>query len=75
MISEVFVDGLEAKPIICGAVALDAKKRVGRFRYGLSYLNWPDAFALDPINFSQSMRFALKPVEVCKVIAQVKALN
>lgn len=46
----VFVDGLEKKPIICGIAALDAQKKIGRFRYGLSYLNRPDAFSLDPIN-------------------------
>ena len=46
----VFVDELEVRPIICGVAVLDSKKGVGRFRYGLSYLNRPDAFPLDPLN-------------------------
>ena len=46
----VFIDGLEPKPVICGVASLDAVKDIGRFRYGLSYLNRPDAFALDPLN-------------------------
>lgn len=50
----VFIDGLEDKPIICGAVTLDTKKRYGEFRYGKSYLLRDDAFALDPLNLPLS---------------------
>lgn len=46
----VFVDGLEDKPIVCGAVTLDTKKQYGEFRYGKSYLLREDAFSLDPLN-------------------------
>lgn len=46
----VFIDGLEEKPIVCGVVTLDAKKKYGEFRYGKSYLLRNDAFALDPLN-------------------------
>lgn len=52
MISEayVFIEGLEAEPVICGAIRYDAKHELGRFRYGKSYLARQDAFALDPIH-------------------------
>jgi serine/threonine-protein kinase HipA len=46
----VFIDGLEDRPIICGVVTLDTKKKYGEFRYGKSYLLRDDAFALDPLN-------------------------
>ncbi|NQY63630.1 MAG: HipA domain-containing protein [Alteromonadaceae bacterium] len=56
MISEafVFVDGLEDRPVVCGIVKLDVKKRFGEFRYGKSYLAREDAFALDPLNLPLS---------------------
>jgi serine/threonine-protein kinase HipA len=34
----VFIDGLEPKPIVCGVADMDELNRVGRFRYGKSYL-------------------------------------
>jgi len=46
----VFVDGLEAQPVICGVVQHDAEKGFGQFRYGQHYLARGDAFALDPLN-------------------------
>ena len=46
----VFIDGLEADPLICGIVELDTKLNVGKFRYGQSYLQRPDAFPLDPLH-------------------------
>ncbi len=46
----VFIDGLEDKPIPCGVTQIDEHSRVGRFRYGQSYLKRPDAFPLDPIH-------------------------
>ena len=46
----VFVDGLAEKPVVCGVIELDSYKNRGRFRYGKTYLNRPDAFALDPVN-------------------------
>ena len=46
----VFIDGLEASPIICGIVELDAKGNIGKFRYGQSYLQRSDAFPLDPVH-------------------------
>ena len=46
----VFIDGLEDRPIVCGVVTLDTKKKYGEFRYGKSYLLRDDAFALDPLN-------------------------
>ncbi|XPF94261.1 type II toxin-antitoxin system HipA family toxin [Colwellia sp. RE-S-Sl-9] len=50
----VFIDGLEDKPIVCGAVTLDVKKQYGEFRYGKSYLARADAFPLDPLNLPLS---------------------
>lgn len=50
----VFIDGLEAQPIICGVVTLDVARKFGEFRYGKSYLARADAFALDPIHLSLS---------------------
>lgn len=46
----VFIDGLEAKPVICGFFKLDTKTGRGEFNYGKSYLARVDAFALDPIH-------------------------
>lgn len=46
----VFVDGIESEPVICGIVELDTKARVGKFRYGQSYLRRIDAFPLDPLH-------------------------
>lgn len=46
----VFVDGIEPEPVICGVVEQDSKSKVGRFRYGQSYLARPDAFPLDPLH-------------------------
>jgi serine/threonine-protein kinase HipA len=50
----VFVDGLEAQPVICAVVTLDTTRRYGEFRYGKSYLARPDAFPLDPLNLPLS---------------------
>lgn len=50
----VFIDGLEDKPVICGVVTLNTKRGMGEFRYGKSYLDRDDAFALDPINLPLS---------------------
>lgn len=50
----VFIDGLEAQPIICGVVTLDVARKLGEFRYGKSYLARADAFALDPIHLPLS---------------------
>ena len=51
MISEayVFIDGLEAEPIICGLFKLNTAQRKGSFVYGKSYLAHPKAFAIDPL--------------------------
>lgn len=46
----VFIDGLEDQPIICGIVELDPVAKVGKFRYGKSYLQRDDAFPLDPLH-------------------------
>lgn len=46
----VFVDGLENKPVICGVIVLDTENKLGRFRYGKSYLERDDAFPIDPVN-------------------------
>ncbi|MPY24552.1 type II toxin-antitoxin system HipA family toxin [Shewanella sp. YLB-07] len=48
----VFIDGLEAKPVVCGVADLDetSPHPIGRFRYGKSYLARLDAFPLDPVN-------------------------
>jgi serine/threonine-protein kinase HipA len=46
----VFIDGLESSPVICGVTQIDDATNIGRFRYGKSYLNRTDAFALDPVN-------------------------
>lgn len=46
----VFIDGLEDIPIVCGVIQIDEATKTGRFRYGKSYLNRTDAFALDPVN-------------------------
>lgn len=46
----VFIDGLDEQPVICGVVELDAKNNIGKFRYGQSYLDRPDAFPLDPLH-------------------------
>ncbi|MBC3766382.1 type II toxin-antitoxin system HipA family toxin [Neptunicella marina] len=46
----VFIDGLEDAPIVCGVIQIDEATKKGRFRYGKSYLNRPNAFALDPVN-------------------------
>ncbi len=45
----IFIDGLEAEPIICGVFDYSAEQVTGRFRYGKSYLARHDAFALDPL--------------------------
>ena len=46
----VFLDGLDDKPVVCGVTQLDDAGRFGKFRYGKSFLNRADAFALDPLN-------------------------
>ena len=46
----VFIDGLEDKPIPCGVTLVDEDNKIGRFRYGQSYLKRSDAFPLDPIH-------------------------
>lgn len=46
----VFVHGLEDMPIICGIVELDQVAKLGKFRYGKSYLQRDDAFPLDPLH-------------------------
>ena len=46
----VFIDGLEDSPIVCGVIQIDETTKQGQFRYGKSYLNRPDAFALDPLH-------------------------
>ena len=46
----VFIDGIESEPVICGIVELDLKSRIGKFRYGQSYLRRADAFPLDPLH-------------------------
>lgn len=46
----VFVDGIEAEPIICGIIELNTTTHIGKFRYGQSYLQREDAFALDPLH-------------------------
>ncbi len=51
----VFVDGLEAQPVICAVVTLDTTRRYSEFRDGKSYLARPDAFPLDPLNFLLSL--------------------
>ena len=50
----VFIDGLAEKPVICGITEIDDNSAFGRFRYGKSYLEREDAFALDPINLPLS---------------------
>ncbi|WDE12345.1 type II toxin-antitoxin system HipA family toxin [Thalassomonas haliotis] len=57
----VFIDGLEDEPIICGVVELDDQTNIGKFRYGQSYLQRPDAFALDPLHLPlHSNQFATR---------------
>ncbi|NWO01454.1 MAG: type II toxin-antitoxin system HipA family toxin, partial [Idiomarinaceae bacterium] len=46
----VFIEGLESEPVICGVIWYDPENRIGRFRYGQSYLARNDAFALDPVH-------------------------
>lgn len=46
----VFIEGLENEPVICGVIWYDPTNRIGRFRYGQSYLARNDAFALDPVH-------------------------
>lgn len=46
----VFVDGLDAQPVVCGVIKVAEDGSEGRFRYGKSFLARPDAFSLDPIN-------------------------
>ncbi|MGM7317920.1 MULTISPECIES: type II toxin-antitoxin system HipA family toxin [Idiomarina] len=46
----VFIEGLENEPVICGVIWYDPENRIGRFRYGQSYLARNDAFALDPVH-------------------------
>lgn len=46
----VFIEGLESEPVICGVTWYDPENRIGRFRYGQSYLARNDAFALDPVH-------------------------
>lgn len=48
----VFIDGLDAAPVICGV--FEQKGERGFFRYGQSYLKSSEAFALDPINLPLS---------------------
>ncbi|WP_299074226.1 type II toxin-antitoxin system HipA family toxin [uncultured Paraglaciecola sp.] len=50
----VFIDGLEDNPIVCGVIQIDEEAKTGRFRYGKSYLNRSNAFALDPVNLPLS---------------------
>ena len=50
----IFIDGLEEQPVICGVTEVDEQNKVGRFRYGKSYLARSDAFALDPIHLPLS---------------------
>lgn len=56
MISKAFVyiDGLDTSPVICGVTEINTQKKMGRFRYGKSYLARPDAFALDPVHLPLS---------------------
>jgi len=46
----VFMGGLEDEPVICAIVELDTVAKVGKFRYGKSYLQRDDAFPLDPLH-------------------------
>lgn len=46
----VFVEGLAELPVICGRFELNSQAKQGRFVYGRSYLERPDAFALDPVH-------------------------
>ncbi|PWW36913.1 serine/threonine-protein kinase HipA [Idiomarina loihiensis] len=46
----VFIEGLESEPVICGVIWYDPENKIGRFRYGQSYLARKDAFALDPVH-------------------------
>jgi serine/threonine-protein kinase HipA len=46
----VYIEGLDNKPVICGAYQLDINTNLGHFIYGKSYLARLDAFPLDPIN-------------------------
>jgi serine/threonine-protein kinase HipA len=46
----VFIYGLADEPVICGVVELDPVAKLGKFRYGQSYLQREDAFALDPMH-------------------------
>ena len=50
----IFIDGLEAAPVICAVTEIDEDSGIGRFRYGRSYLARNDAFALDPIHLPLS---------------------
>lgn len=46
----VFIEGLAEQPVICGRFELNSQAKQGRFVYGRSYLERPDAFALDPVH-------------------------
>ncbi|MFT7007083.1 MAG: serine/threonine-protein kinase HipA [Colwellia sp.] len=46
----VYIEGLDKKPVICGAYQLDINTNLGHFIYGKTYLARLDAFPLDPIN-------------------------
>ena len=50
----VFIDGLEASPVVCAKIAYDHRNNSCQFVYGKSYLARKDAFALDPINLPLS---------------------
>lgn len=46
----VHIDLGDGVPVVAGFHEVDHSKNLGTFFYGRSYLNTPDAFAIDPIN-------------------------